>query len=101
MLPIAQTPEPPYYAVVFTSHPGADQDGYAETAHRMVALASRQPGFLGIEAAGSDPQIVVSYWRDAEAIRAWKAHAEHQLAQRLGRERWYGAFRVRVCKVER
>jgi heme-degrading monooxygenase HmoA len=43
----------------------------------------------------------VSYWRDEASVAAWKAHAEHAVAQRLGREAWYGAFRVRVCRVER
>jgi len=69
----------------------------------MVALAARQPGFLGIESArGPDGLgITVSYWRDAESIRAWKAQGDHQAAQRAGRERWYRAYRARVCRVER
>lgn len=45
----AQTPKPPYYAVIFTSiRTGGDQ-GYGLMAEKMVALASRQPGFLGVE----------------------------------------------------
>ena len=101
--PLARTPEPPYYAVVFTTlrTPG-DADGYAETAARMEELAATQPGYLGIESArGADGVgITVSYWATLEAVRAWGRHAEHLLAQRAGREKWYQWFRLRVCRVE-
>ncbi len=101
---LAATPEPPYYAVVFTSERTTeDPAGYAAMADAMEALASKQPGYLGIESArGPDGVgITVSYWATMEAIRAWKAVAEHAAAQRLGRERWYGAYELRVCRVER
>ena len=45
---IANTPKPPYYAVIFSSLRNDDIEGYAETAARMVELASLQPGFLGL-----------------------------------------------------
>jgi len=48
---IAKTPNPPYYAVVFTSVRTAIDAGYAKTAQKMVALASGRPGFLGVESA--------------------------------------------------
>ena len=35
----AHTPQPPYYAVIFTNQRTEGDDGYAETAERMVALA--------------------------------------------------------------
>ena len=96
------TPEPPYYAVIFTSQRTAGDHGYAETARRMVELAREQPGFLGVDSARDDELgITVSYWRDLESIRAWKAQAEHREAQRLGRERWYRRFTLRVARVER
>ena len=102
-MPLASTPEPPYYAVIFTSKRTSGDAGYAATAERMEALASEQPGYLGIESArGPDGiGITVSYWASAEAVAAWKAVAEHMAAQRAGRERWYEAYEVRVCKVER
>ena len=46
---IATTPEPPYYAVIFTSLRRDGDDGYAETARRMLELARARPGFLGVE----------------------------------------------------
>jgi heme-degrading monooxygenase HmoA len=98
---LAQTPEPPYYAVIFTSRLGGDTAGYAETADRMMALAAEQEGYLGVETARADIGITVSYWRDLEAVRAWRDHADHAEARRLGRERWYGEYRLRICRVER
>lgn len=91
------------YAVVFTSERTEGDDGYAQTSEEMVALAAAQPGFLGVESArGEDGLgITVSYWRDEGAIRAWRAHADHLVAQRAGRQRWYRAYKVRVCRVER
>jgi heme-degrading monooxygenase HmoA len=96
----AETPQPPYYAVIFTSLRTAEDDGYQAAAERMLALASTQPGFLGFESARQEIGISVSYWADLDAIKAWKENAEHQLAQARA-EDWYAAFRVRVCRVER
>ncbi len=100
---IARTPEPPYYAVIFSSQRTEGDQGYTAMAERMVELARRQPGFLGVESVRDAEGfgITVSYWQDEASIAAWKAHAEHAVAQRLGRERWYGAFSLRVCRVER
>lgn len=99
--PIAQTPPPPYYAVIFTSLRTPGDAGYAAMAERMVALAQQQPGFLGAESAREEVGITVSYWKDLASIRAWKAHAEHQVAQQQGRAQWYSAFTTRIAKVER
>ena len=98
---IAPTPEPPYYAVIFTSIRTSVEEGYGETAERMLELAAGQPGFLGAESAREEVGITVSYWESPEAIRAWKAHAEHTLARERGRQHWYRAYKTRVCKVER
>lgn len=99
----AQTPEPPYYAVIFTSQRTAGDEGYGDMAERMVALAAQQPGFLGVESVrGADGVgITVSYWSSEEAIAAWRADAEHRLAREQGRNRWYAGFQVRVARVER
>lgn len=96
----AATPAPPYYAVIFTSLRKDGDEGYADTARAMLEMARQQPGFLGFESARDGLGISVSYWRAPEDIQAWKAHAEHRLAQSRARD-WYAAFRVRVCRVER
>jgi heme-degrading monooxygenase HmoA len=95
--------EPPCVAVIFASQRTEGDRGYGAMADRMVALAAQQPGFLGVESA-RDPEgfgITVSYWKDEAAVAAWKVQADHALAQRLGKETWYSAFRLRVAKVER
>lgn len=98
---IAQTPAPPYYAVIFTSMTTPADSGYSEMSVKMVELATRQSGFLGIESAREEVGITVSYWADLESIKSWKANAEHLVAQSLGRKQWYSAFTTRICKVER
>ena len=100
---IAGTPEPPYFAVIFSSLRTEGDHGYEAMAERMLELAARQPGFLGVESVrdATGFGLTVSYWRDEVAIAAWKAEGEHAEAQRLGREQWYAAFRLRVCRVER
>ncbi len=98
---IANTPEPPYYAVIFTSERTNVDEGYAAMAERMLALARTQPGFLGVESARDGVGITVSYWRDLESIRQWKSDLEHREAQRLGREQWYRTFKTRIARVER
>ncbi len=100
---IADLFEPPYVAVIFSSQRTEGDRGYGRMAERMVELASRQPGFLGVESARDAEGfgITVSYWKDEAAVAAWKADAEHAAAQRLGKDTWYRAFRLRVAKVER
>lgn len=98
---IANTPTPPYYAVIFTSIRSNIDAGYADMAKRMVELASQQSGFLGAESARDGVGITVSYWQDLASIANWKAHAEHVLAQQVGREQWYQAYKTRIAFVER
>ena len=97
----AQTPEPPYYAVIFTSLKDKEDQGYGTMSERMIALVQRQEGFLGFESAREALGITVSYWRNEDSILAWKAQIEHQEAQKLGKERWYTDYRIRIAKVER
>jgi heme-degrading monooxygenase HmoA/uncharacterized glyoxalase superfamily protein PhnB len=100
-LAVASTPSPPYIAVIFTSvRTPFDESGYAETATAMERLAAEQPGYLGIETARHGLGITVSYWAGPADAKAWKAMAEHRLAQRLGRDQWYRCYRVRVATVD-
>ena len=94
---------PPYFAVIFTSKlkPGADD--YGTTAKRMLELAQTMPGYLGIESARNAEGfgITVSYWRDEESIRHWKAHLEHRDVQERGKREFYEHYEGRVARVER
>lgn len=102
MSDIARTPEPPYYAVIFASQRMDGDRGYGEMADKMVALASQQPGFLGVESARDEGLgITVSYWDSLESIKDWKENSAHRVAQDRGKAEWYKNFSLRVCKVEK
>jgi heme-degrading monooxygenase HmoA len=103
MAPIAETPEPPYYVVVITTQRTPVDDGYGDMAARMFELASRQPGYLGMESvrAADGAGITSSYWADLDSIARWKAHVDHLVAQRTGQARWYESYQVRVGRIER
>ena len=98
---IAQTPSPPYYAVIFTSVRTTDGKGYSEMAELMVNLAQQQTGFLGMESVRENIGITVSYWKDLESIKEWKNNSQHQIAQEKGKTDWYSSFKVRISKVEK
>ena len=82
---------------------GDGDDGYDAMADRMEALAAEQPGYRGIESARSTDGfgITVSYWADEASAQTWKRNVEHLEAQRLGRERWYASWAIRVAAVTR
>jgi len=113
---IANSPKPPYYAVVFTSLKSDSDDGYNKMSERMLELVKKQPGFLGFESARNElvsskgmssrnktsfGGITISYWKDLESINNWKNNSEHILAQKYGKDIWYNSYKVRICKVER
>jgi heme-degrading monooxygenase HmoA len=98
---IADTPEPPYYAVIFTSVRTEGDKGYSEMSDKMEELAKQQDGFLGIESARETVGITVSYWRDQDSIQKWKENIEHTFAREKGREVWYKAFKSRIALVQK
>ena len=100
MAPFTALPEPPYYAVIFSSSRTAtDEESYEQTAQRMAELAAAIPGYLGIESArGADGfGITVSYWSSEEAIATWKAQIDHRAAQAQGQARWYAHYELRIA----
>ena len=103
LVALARTPAPPYYAVIFSSRRTDGDRGYGAMSERMMALAAKQPGFLGVDSArGADGLgLTVSYWRDEASIFAWKRDTEHQQAQQGGKQTWYADYTVRIAKVER
>jgi heme-degrading monooxygenase HmoA len=70
-------------------------------AQQMLELAKQQPGFLGEESAREELGITISYWESLEAIKNWKQNAKHLQAQKLGKEKWYKKYKLRVALVER
>jgi heme-degrading monooxygenase HmoA len=91
----------PYYAVIFSTVVAENLEGYTKIAGRMETLAKKQKGYLGIESARSEIGITVSYWQTLSDIVAWKNNVEHTEARKLGREKCYKKYQLRICKVER
>ena len=98
---ISKTPSVPYYAVIFTSLRTEEDNGYKLAANRMMDLAQKQKGFLGVESARSEIGITVSYWKSIKDIQNWKKNEEHRIVQKTGKEKWYASYKIRICKVER
>lgn len=98
---LADTPQPPYYVVIFSSIRENDDEEYQVMAEKMDALAKIQSGFLGFETVRGEIGLSISYWESIEAIQQWKNNAKHLEAQSLGQKEWYKSYKVRIGKVER
>lgn len=99
----APLPVPPYYAVIFASQMDAADEGYAALSKLMVQRALEHFGCLGAESArdASGFGITISYWNSEEDIRKWYQDAKHQAAQKLGKDKFYSHYSLRIAKVER
>ena len=89
---------------IFRSRLRADAEPlYGEWAARIDALAHAMPGFVSIKRfdAADGERVSLVEFADQASHDAWRDHPEHRAAQRLGRERFYEAFRVQVCQLER
>ena len=90
------------FVVIFRAKIRSIDGEYAKVAARMRELALGQFGCLEFQAVSEgDQEIALSYWPNEECIHTWKSHAEHVLAQELGRERWYESYIVQVALVNR
>lgn len=98
---IAKTPSPPYYAAIATTIRTANDEGYDQMGETMETLVMQQPGYLGHEFARDGIGINVSYWQTLDDIKKWKHLEQHLVAQKLGKEKWYQSYKVRICKVEK
>ncbi|MFO0547125.1 MAG: antibiotic biosynthesis monooxygenase [Polyangiaceae bacterium] len=96
--------EPSKYVIVFRSRlmEGA-ADEYAARAAEVYALARQMPGFLASKdfVAEDGERLAVIEFDSAEHLAAWRDHMEHRAAQAEGRSRWYRAYHIQVCKLER
>ncbi|MGW1996550.1 antibiotic biosynthesis monooxygenase family protein [Embleya sp. NPDC001921] len=90
-------------AILSTVLSGEDPENYARFEARMLELAEKQPGYLGRESSrtADGRDVTHVYYADEQSLKAWRDNAEHREAQRLGRERWYASYEVRIARVER
>ncbi len=94
------------YLVTFETWPDPQhQQAYLEHAQAMRAEVEKIQGFIGVERFQSlyeDGKLLsMSLWQSQEAIAQWRAQAEHRIAQAMGRNNYFKAYRIRVAKVER
>ena len=85
------------------SCPGSNDPAARALLSAMGTLAAEQPGYIGMESTrdADGLGITVSYWQDETALKNWKTVAQHALAQKLGKEKWYTHYTLRVARVER
>jgi heme-degrading monooxygenase HmoA len=93
-------------AVIFEVWPKDEgRDDYFATAADLKPLLQDVDGFISVERFQSlmDPKKVLSvpFWRDEEALMAWRKIAEHRIAQADGRDRLFKDYRLRVASVVR
>ncbi|MBI1396538.1 MAG: antibiotic biosynthesis monooxygenase [Betaproteobacteria bacterium] len=93
-------------AVIFEVWPseGRLQD-YLDLAAGLRSELEKIDGFLSVERFTSltneGKYLSLSFWRDEEAVRAWRTHAEHRVAQASGRAGIFRDYRLRVASVMR
>ncbi|MBE0693622.1 MAG: antibiotic biosynthesis monooxygenase [Aquamicrobium sp.] len=93
-------------AVIFEVEPAEGRrDAYLGLAAELRPLLDGIDGFISIERFQSlaDPGRVLSlsFWRDEEAVRAWRNTPEHRQAQRAGRGGIFDRYRLRIAHVVR
>lgn len=93
-------------AVIFEVLPADGQMGdYLDHAVRLKPLLEQTDGFISVERfkSLSEPRklLSLSFWRDEDAVRAWRCHSEHRNTQAAGRGGIFQDYRLRVAAVVR
>ncbi len=90
------------FVVIFRARARDLDADYTATAALLRELALTQFGCTEFcTVTEGDQEIALSYWPDEAGIQAWKQQADHLMAQRLVRERWYASYRVEVAQITR
>jgi heme-degrading monooxygenase HmoA len=79
------------------------RDEYVALVERMNALARTMPGYISHKGFFSDDgeRVTIVEFEHEEGMKAWRSNAEHQGAQNLAREKYYTAYSVQVCTLDR
>ncbi|TPK90276.1 antibiotic biosynthesis monooxygenase [Mesorhizobium sp. B2-4-17] len=93
-------------AVIFEVEPAAGKrDAYLAIAANLRPLLDGIDGFISIERFQSlaDPSRILSlsFWRDEDAVKAWRNTEEHRQAQQAGRGGIFAGYRLRIAHVIR
>jgi heme-degrading monooxygenase HmoA len=81
------------------------EERYFDLAAELRPQLETVDGFLSVERFASlttpGKYVSLSFWRDEEAVRRWRAHGEHRVAQALGKREIFADFRISVALVMR
>lgn len=94
-------------AVIFEVEPSGPQEqaAYFATAAALKARLDEVDGFISVERFESLTQpgrfLSLSFFRDEEAVAAWRELPEHRSAQTRGRTDLFSDYRLRVAEVLR
>lgn len=93
-------------AVIFEVWPAdGEQAHYLEIAAGLRPLLDDVDGFISVERFESIAEpgklLSLSFWRDEEAVAAWRATEQHRAAQALGRESVFRDYHLRIAHVLR
>ena len=91
-------------AVIFEVWPN-DRNAYLDIARELRPLLDDIDGFISIERFQSltdeSKLLSLSFWRDEDAVRAWRNVSEHRAAQTAGRGGILRGYRLRIASVVR
>ena len=93
-------------AVIFEVWPASGRkEDYLAIAAALLSDLEQIDGFISVERFQSltDPGklLSLSFWRDEEAVRAWRNHAQHRASQAKGRAGVFADYRLRIASVAR
>ena len=93
-------------AVIFEVQPAqGKRDAYLGIAAQLRPLLDGIDGFISIERFQSlvdaNRVLSLSFWRDEEAVKAWRNTEEHRQAQKAGRGGIFAGYRLRIAHVVR
>jgi heme-degrading monooxygenase HmoA len=93
-------------AVIFEVWPASGRkEDYLAIAARLKTDLEKMDGFISVERFQSltDPGklLSLSFWRDEEAVKAWRNQADHRESQAAGRGGVFDSYRLRIASVVR
>ncbi len=93
-------------AIIFEVEPAdGKRDAYLDIAASLAPQLKDVDGFISVERFQSltNPgrMLSLSFWRDEEAVKAWRLKEEHRRAQSAGRASVFANYRLRVASVIR
>lgn len=92
----------PYFMALFIIELSEDLDGFNEMSIKINEYVAQQIGYLGGEdIEATDGRIIsICYWENLDSIKTWRQHVEHQIAIKLGKEKWFKSYNIQISKVE-